>query len=334
MMPGADPEMGRALLAEAVAETDSLTEFERLQVMGHHAQFVERDLEHAAEVAETLLSIYPDKASARHNLALIYERLGRIDEAIAEYKRAIEIDPNFVVAYNGLVWVLRRVVGDTPAIIDWATRELEIADDQPWPFLNLSWAYLAVGDAEGAIAMAERGVEVAPNLHFCPYHLGHALKISGRYTDAADAFERVLELRPTEYWAHYHAGYVLALAGDSEAARHHFAAFKAAVEREVEKEPKSALYRLWLDLALVQLGEEPRSGISREQLKPSDPSVTWHLAQLYAITNRPHEAIELLEKALTDGAENPIWILCHPNLDSLHDEPRYQALKRTALNLG
>ena len=333
MLPEADREIGKALLSEAVEEIDSLTELEQLQVLALHAQFVEQDLEHAAELYTTLLSIYPDQPEAHHNLGLIYWRLDRPDEAVQEFKTAIAVDPNLIVAYDGLVWILRARYGDVPAIIEWATREIEILDEQPWPHLNLSWAYLAQGDGPRAVAAAEKGIEIGPNLHYAAYHLGHALKISERYTEAARAFDRVLEISPNEYWAHYHAGFVLDRAGDQAGARSHYRHFKTAVETEIENKPDDLNCRLWLDFALIQLGEEPRAELSSDQLASTDPALNWNLAQLFALTGRTEEAIDRLERALSNGAENPIWILCHPNLDPLHSEPRYLELKRRTLKL-
>jgi hypothetical protein len=91
---------------------------------------------------------------------------------------------------------------------------------------------------------------------------------------------------------------------------------------------------MWMDFARVHLGEEPHTEFSPGLLASEDPDHNWNLAQLFALTGRIEEAIDQLERAVENGAENPIWILCHPNLDPLHDEPRYQALKRKALNLG
>jgi tetratricopeptide (TPR) repeat protein len=330
---GADAERGKTLLSEAAAEADGLTELERLAILTHHAQFVEQDLEHAAEISEALLSIYPDRADNRHNLAIIYERLGRTDDAIAEYKSAIAADPDLVVAYNGLVWLLRRSTGDVPQVIAWAQRELEIVDDQPWPFLNLSWAYLGMGDGERSVAAARRGVEVAPEDFWSHYHLGHALVGAGEYEEAVRSFERVLELSPTDTWAHYHAAYALNKAGDDDGARMHLTAYTLDVEAMIEESPENIVLPMWLDFGRIALGEEPQSRLTEEQLGYSDPNLNWYLAQLYSMTGRTQEAIDRLERALANGAENPIWVLCIPTLEALFDEPRYRELKRRTLNL-
>jgi len=336
MLEEADPEKGRALLSEAAAGVGPLTENERLRILSQHAQFVERNLEHAAELLETLLATYPDRADARHNLALIYDRLGRPDDAVAEYERAIATDPNLIVAYNGIVWLLRNRYGDVNGMIEWATRELAITDDQPWPHLNLCWAYLGIGDGERAVAAARRALAIDADNMWCHYHLGHALTAAGDYQAAARSYEAVLASHPGETWAHYHAGHVLALAGDSDAARAHLLAFRDGMERLVAAQPGNPVAGIWLEIARVSLGEAPRPVEIPEQAAAADPEVDVALAQLDALSRRPQQAIDRLERALANGAQNPIWVLCIPTLDSLHDEPRFQELKRRTLgmNLG
>ncbi len=334
MLEAADPEKGRALLAAAAAEVGPLTENERLRILSQHAQFVEKDLGHAAELLETLLATYPDRADARHNLAIIYDRLDRPQDALAEYKQAIAIDPNLIVAYNGLVWLLRNRYGDVDAIIEWANRELAVTDDQPWPHLNLCWAFIGIGDGERAVAAARRALEIDPDNMWCHYHLGHALTCARDYREAAGWYETVLASHSGETWAHYHAGHVLALAGDADAARLHLLAFRDGMEKLVAAQPGNPVAGIWLEIARVSLGEATHAELSREDLASEDPEIDVALAQLEALSGRPQEAIDRLERALANGAQNPIWVLCIPTLDSLHDEPRYQELKRRTLGIG
>jgi tetratricopeptide (TPR) repeat protein len=334
-LPEADPEKGRALLEEAVTEIDSLTEPERLQALAHHAQFVEGDLERAAELFQTQLSVYPDLPQTHHNLAILFERLGRWDDAVIEYEQAIGIDPNIIASYNALVWLLRERYGDVPRIIYWAGRQLEIVDDQPWPFLNLSWAYIGMGDGPSAVEMAERAIEIAPGSMWAIYHLGHAQKFAGDHRAAAHSFATVFELDPNQTWAHYHAGHALALAGDREASAARFRAFAKKIEdlNRTGQPDEERFYPLWLDFARIRLGQAPEAIVTTDQLDTSDPDMIWYAAQRSSLTGRTEEALELLEKALDNGLANPIWAFAIPNFDPIRTDPRFQALQRQRLRL-
>jgi tetratricopeptide (TPR) repeat protein len=157
---------------------------------------------------------------------------------------------------------------------------------------------------------------------------------AGEYQEAARSFEKVLELSPTDTWAHYHAAYALEKAGDGGGAHRHYSAYNVGIEAMIEENPENIIFPMWLDFGRIALGEEPRSRLTEEELGYSDPNLNWYLAQLYSLTDRPHDALDRLERALANGAENPIWILCIPTLEALFNEPRYQELKRRTLNLA
>jgi len=52
------------------------------------------DYEHAAEAYIEFLKVKPDEVAAMSNLGVVLVKLGRYDEAIAEYEAAEKIMPN------------------------------------------------------------------------------------------------------------------------------------------------------------------------------------------------------------------------------------------------
>jgi tetratricopeptide (TPR) repeat protein len=333
VLPEVDPERGRALLDEAVTEVDTLTESERLQTLAHHAQFVEGNLEKAAELFNTQLSVFPDRPQIRHNLAIIYQRLGQPEAARTEFEKAIAIDPNMVVAYNGLLWLLREEFGDVDAIIEWSRRELEIAPDQVWPHLNLCFGYIGKGDGPRAVAAAEQAIEVAPDFVWTHYHLAHALKSAGDFADAARVYDRVYDRDPEQTWALYHAGHAYQRAGDPDTARARFQTFADTTEQLIADGEEYAYYPIWLDYVRIRLGDAPRATFSADELASAEPLFIWYLGQRYALMDRPDEAIDLLELALGKGLKNPIWAFAIPNFDPIRNNLRFQELKRSTLGL-
>ena len=81
---------------------------------------------------------------------------GRVDEAIEGYRRALEVDPAFELAWNGLSVAYRRK-GDLDAAIDAAQKLVELAPDDPLSHTNLSIVLMNKGlipEAEDAKARA------------------------------------------------------------------------------------------------------------------------------------------------------------------------------------
>lgn len=80
----------------------------------------------------------------------------RLDEAVAVYRRAIELDPAFPLAWNGLSKSLERA-GDLEGALQAAKRLAELEPDDPLTHTNLSQLHQRLGkipEAEEAKARA------------------------------------------------------------------------------------------------------------------------------------------------------------------------------------
>jgi Flp pilus assembly protein TadD len=83
---------------------------------------------------------------------------GRLDEAIASYRRAVEADPALAIAWTGLSMALQRS-GDLEGAIEAARRLIELEPDDPLSHTNLSILYQNAGriqEAEDEMALATR----------------------------------------------------------------------------------------------------------------------------------------------------------------------------------
>ena len=63
-----------------------------------------------------------------------------------------------------------------------------------------------------------------------------------------------------------------------------------------------------------------------EEVDPEDAAVCYNVACLYALEGEADRAISCLEKASRAGFAHPEWIRNDPDLDSIRDDPRLQAL--------
>jgi len=70
--------------------------------------------------------------------------------AVENFKKAIDLDPKYASAYNGLGAAL-RMAGDLDAAIDCWKKAVELKPDFSFPLYNLGLAYLAKGDKAQAL---------------------------------------------------------------------------------------------------------------------------------------------------------------------------------------
>jgi Tfp pilus assembly protein PilF len=92
-----------------------------------------------------------------------YRLLGRIDDAIAECKRAIELDPKFGNPYNdiGAYLIARR---DLDEAIEWFEKAKTAPNYEPrhFPYMNLGQLYSQKGMVFKAITELEEALRIAP----------------------------------------------------------------------------------------------------------------------------------------------------------------------------
>jgi Tfp pilus assembly protein PilF len=130
------------------------------------------DLDRAIETYKRSIEVQPT-AEAHTFLGWTYSFQNRIEEATAECKRAIELDPDFGNPYNDIgVYLMQQERLDEA--IPWLQKAKQARRYEPrhFPFLNLGRIYLkqrkwweALAEFEGAARLAPRDAETRKALH-------------------------------------------------------------------------------------------------------------------------------------------------------------------------
>src|SRR3982074_3609236 len=122
---------------------------------------MEGDYDRAVELYQSSLELYPT-AEAHTFLGWTYHFQGRLDDAIAECKRAIEIDPEFGNPYNDIgAYLVAK--GELDEAIEWFEKAKAAPKYEPrhFPFMNLGRLYAQKGMVLKAIAELEEALRVA-----------------------------------------------------------------------------------------------------------------------------------------------------------------------------
>ena len=93
-----------------------------------------------------------------------YEGQGRIDEAIAECHKAIEVDPTYGNPYNDIgAYLIAK--GQLDEAIPWLEKAKTAPRYEPrhFPYMNLGRLYAAKEMLTAAVAEFERAIEIEPN---------------------------------------------------------------------------------------------------------------------------------------------------------------------------
>lgn len=106
---------------------------------------------------------YPT-AEAHTFLGWTYSFQGRLDEAIGECHKAIEVDPDFGNPYNDIgVYLMQK--GQFDEAIPWLEKAKQASRYEPrqFPYLNMGRIHMAKGQWLEALKEFEKAVEIMPD---------------------------------------------------------------------------------------------------------------------------------------------------------------------------
>ncbi|MBP0018048.1 MAG: tetratricopeptide repeat protein [Cyanobacteria bacterium SBLK] len=175
------------------------------------------DIRGAWSCFERAIEIQPNYHIAYNGRGATLYNMGRYEEAIADYNRALEIQPNDHLPYNGRGNALRNMGRYEEAIADY-NRALEIQPNDHLPYNGRGNALSDMGRYEEAIADYNRALEIQPNFHLAYHGRGNALRNMGRYEEAIADYNRALEIQPNFHIAYHGRGIALSDMGRYEEA--------------------------------------------------------------------------------------------------------------------
>jgi tetratricopeptide (TPR) repeat protein len=144
------------------------------------------------------LEIKPKDAEAHRDLGNVFLKEGKLDEAISEYQKALEIKPNFLGARSNLGGALFQK-GQMDEAVEQFQKALELRPEKAAEAAvryNLGIALSQKGQLNEALAQYQKSVEINPDYAEARNGLGVALAKKGQMYEAIEQFEEALRIRP------------------------------------------------------------------------------------------------------------------------------------------
>jgi serine/threonine-protein kinase len=282
--------------------------------------------------------------------------------AIRSFEQALQIDPNFALAYCGLAdtygWAGGQIMAGKEA---WA-KEMELAQRAVALDPNLAEAHLSMGTALFSVLgpyasekELDRAVELNPNLPLIYDQYGWTFSEMGRFNEAIAAEKKALELDPLSTFLNTDLAFFLYWARRYEEAT-------AQIRKTLELDPNNAFAHSILGWCLIGKGSKAEARTEFQKATTLD-DLPWYVSSLayacavsgdrakaeqilreleqlakqryvspanrasvYLGLGENEKALDWLEKAYED--RDPIfwWINGDQLYDSVRNEPRFQAL--------
>ncbi len=239
------------------------------------------------------MEIQPDYAGAYDNLGIAFCQKGRVDGAIACYQKALQINPADAEACYNLGNALLKVGQADDAMVHFQ-KALKIKPDFAEAHNNLGNALLQKGQVDDAMVQFQKAMEIKPDSAEACYNLGNALLQQGQVDDAMVQFQKALEIKPDYAEACYHLGNALIQKGRADEAIVHY-------QNALRIKPGYAEAHVNLGNALLQKGSVDEAITHYQkalQIKPDEAEAHNNLGGALLEKGSVDEAITHYQKAL------------------------------------
>ncbi len=201
-------------------------------------------------VAQSQPPISEGKAEAYYNRGVAWQNKGQYDQAIADYGKALEINPRYAEAYSnrGAAWQSKGQYDQ--AIADYG-KALEINPRYAEAYYNRGVAWQSKGRYDQAIADYGKALEINPRYAEAYSNRGNAWQGKGQYDQAIADYGKALEINPRYAEAYFNKGFVCEKAG--------------RIREAIEAYRGFVLYASGGDSALIELARKELRDLAREE---------------------------------------------------------------------
>jgi adenylate cyclase len=291
---------------------------------------------------------------------IIFQREEDFQAAIKIFKKAIEIDPNYIRPYFGLGYAYELHWGYTGNKKEDLDKMIILVKEVYKKFPNsiytihgMAWVNFRQGNYEKTYQYYKRMKELSPEISEAKINhgVGYFLRSQGLYRHAIKYFSREVELDPFFLHSHQLLGICFEYLGEFKKAIIHY---KKALEispnnvyclgkcakfliinkkyseaeqvlARVEKiDPDYSWLPYWKALLPAAKGEKGKAlALYKKE--------NWYWLQIYSLLGMKQEATRILNKLAKNDYDFHYFVLIHnPFFDNLRDEPRFKEIVEKA----
>lgn len=131
----------------------------------------------------------PDTSEIKYDLAMLYERQGKLDKFEALMQRVIELDPTNADAYNSLGYTYADQGIKLDDAHDLLQHALSLDPNNPYILDSMGWYLYRTGDLQGAVDYLQRSYLQLPSADVAA-HLGEVLWKQGKHKKAREIWQQ------------------------------------------------------------------------------------------------------------------------------------------------
>ena len=245
-----------------------------------------------------------------------------IPRAEAAALKALQIDPNLAAGHASLGGIKALFYCQWEAAESEFRRAIELEPSYPVsPLWYAIFVLVPTGRLNEALAQYRRAAELDPVSPIVSTGPGVVLLMQRRYDEAVREFRKLVDLHPDYFWFHHFLGRAYLQSGDYE---------KAIPALERGRSGPWGEGHLGYGYAVSGSPEKARSLIQKLKEESSLPEhrLPYHLGMIHLGLGEHEQCLDWLEKAEERRSTELFWLGTSPEVDSLRENPRFQAILR------
>lgn len=142
------------------------------------------------------IELLPNYSSAHYNLGVMEGRRGRLYEAITQFRKALQANPNLATAHNNLADSL-LAINRIDEAIEHARAAIQLVPNDPNYHIMLGNIWLVAEQFNGALEEYQKALDFgAVNPAECHIRIALVLLHLDRRSEAAEHYRKALEIKP------------------------------------------------------------------------------------------------------------------------------------------
>jgi tetratricopeptide (TPR) repeat protein len=188
--------------------------------------------------------------------------MGRYEQALADFDKAIELDPSYdwAIAHRGETY--RQMGRYEEALADFG-KAIELDPSYHWAIASRGQTYLQMGRYEQALADLDKAIELDPSSGWVIAHRGEIYLQMGGHEQALADLDKAIELDPSNDWIQYLQSRTYLSLGQTSQAYTHLRNAADQVRKNIihERAPSNDRYNLAVYLAAEGRFDEAKQAL-------------------------------------------------------------------------
>jgi len=179
----------------------AIEEAEALAIQEYHRG----NMQGAADIFHLITVQVPAHADSYYNRGNVLQEMGRYDEALESYAKAVALNPRFTKAYNNQGNILQKIWRYSEALASY-DRAIALQPDDASGYYNRGLVLQKMTRHDAALPSYDKVIALMPNHVDAHNNRGLALHAMGRYAEALESYAKAIALNPGYANAYYNQG--------------------------------------------------------------------------------------------------------------------------------